>query len=217
MVERRTTAKAARTRHAILGAAERLFAEHGFESTRLEDVAGEVGIRRASIVYYFRDKAELYEAVLDSLFGELLASAQEVFSRPTSLEERVEEGINLWVYYLAQHPALASILLRELPNTSPGRPAIQRYTKTYNDLFAKLIDEFDGSAFTREAALEQIQIGGLLTGATLYFIAATPALAPGFDPLAPENIDRHRDHMLAIARQLVLGERVDPTTPDGTP
>lgn len=204
MVERRT-AKAARTRHGILEAAERLFAEHGFEATRLEDVAAQVGIRRASIVYYFRDKSELFEAVLDELFGELLESAREVLSRPTSLEDRIEEGISLWVYYLAQHPALARILMRELPNTHQSRPAIQRYTKTYNELFAKLIEEHTDGPPNRESALEQIQIGGLLTGATLYFIAATPALAPGFDPLAAENIDRHRDHMLAIARQLVLG------------
>ena len=217
MSERGSTPKSTRTRHAILEAAERLFAEQGFEATRLEDVALEVGIRRASIVYYFRDKTELYDAVLDSVFGELLVSAREVLSRPATLEERVEEGISLWVYYLAQHPSLARILLRELPNTSRGRPAIRRYAKLYNELFAKLVEEFTHSAPTPRAGAEQIQIGSLLTGATLFFIAASPGLVPGFDPLAPENIDRHRDHMLAIARQLVLGGAGDSSTPADEP
>ena len=72
MAEPRPTPKSARTRRAILEAAESCFAAQGFEATRLEDVAAEVGIRRASIVYYFRDKSELYEAVLDELFGELV-------------------------------------------------------------------------------------------------------------------------------------------------
>jgi TetR/AcrR family transcriptional regulator len=49
-------ARAIRTRAAILDAAEALFSERGFDATRLEDVAERVGIRRASIVYYFKDK-----------------------------------------------------------------------------------------------------------------------------------------------------------------
>ena len=50
------TSRAERTRASILDAAETCFAERGFSATRLEDVAEAVGIRRASIVYHFRDK-----------------------------------------------------------------------------------------------------------------------------------------------------------------
>jgi TetR/AcrR family transcriptional regulator len=197
--ERRPTPKSKRTRRAILEAAERCFAELGFESTRLEDVAAAVGIRRASIVYYFRDKADLYESVLDELFGELLEAAQESLGRTATLDERVREGVILWVDYLASHPALARILLRDLPNTERGQSTIRRYTKVYNDLF----EEQARGALTREAVAEQIQIGSVVTGATLFFIAATPALAPGFDPLKKANIERHKEHMLAFARQLI--------------
>ena len=57
------------TQAQIMAAAERHFAERGFEATRLEDIATEVGIRRAAIFYYFADKQELYAAVLDDIFG----------------------------------------------------------------------------------------------------------------------------------------------------
>ena len=214
MAERRPTPKSARTRRAILAAAESCFAAQGFEATRLEDVASEVGIRRASIVYYFRDKAELYEAVLDELFGELLEAAQEIIGRAATLDERMSEGVSLWVDYLAKHPALARILLRDLPNTGPGpgQSTIRRYANVYNELFAKLFEERTHGALTREAVAEQIQIGSVVTGATLFFIAATPALAPGFDPLARANLDRHKQHMLAIARRLIGGEAAGPTS-----
>ncbi|TFG91552.1 MAG: TetR/AcrR family transcriptional regulator, partial [Myxococcales bacterium] len=59
--------RAEQTRTALLDASEALFAERGFDATRLEDVALRVGIRRASIVYYYRDKRELYDAVLAQL------------------------------------------------------------------------------------------------------------------------------------------------------
>ena len=62
------------TRAEILAAAERYFAEHGFEATRLEDLATEVGIRRAAIFYHFSGKQELYAAVLDEVFGNWAAA-----------------------------------------------------------------------------------------------------------------------------------------------
>ena len=63
-----------RTRAEIVAAAERHFAERGFEATRLEDIAAEVGIRRAAIFYHFGDKQELYAAVLDEVFGDWTAA-----------------------------------------------------------------------------------------------------------------------------------------------
>ena len=55
-------------------AAERHFAERGFEAARLEDIAADVGIRRAAIFYYFRDKEQLYAAVLDEIFDAGMAT-----------------------------------------------------------------------------------------------------------------------------------------------
>ena len=64
-------ARGKETRQAILRAAEQVFAERGYAGARMDDVAAEVGIKRASMVYYFRDKRSLYVALLDDLYGEL--------------------------------------------------------------------------------------------------------------------------------------------------
>ncbi len=74
-------------RDAILAAAEAIFAEDGYDRARLEDVARRVGIRRASLLYHFRDKAALYTAVLDSMSDDLagrreLADGVSEHSRP---------------------------------------------------------------------------------------------------------------------------------------
>ena len=65
-------ARGKETRQAILQAAEAIFAERGYAGARMDDVAAEVGIKRASMVYYFRDKHSLYVALLQDLYGELL-------------------------------------------------------------------------------------------------------------------------------------------------
>ncbi len=82
-----------RTRSAILAAAEDLFAERGFAATRLEDIAERVGIKRASIVYYFKDKRELYEAVLSSVLGGLHQALNAELSRHEVLGMRIEAAM----------------------------------------------------------------------------------------------------------------------------
>ena len=63
------------TRAALLAAAEALFAEHGFEGARVDDIAERAGHNKALIFRYFGNKLGLYAAVLqraDVEFGALL-------------------------------------------------------------------------------------------------------------------------------------------------
>ena len=97
------------TRAEILAAAERHFAERGFEAARLEDIAADVGIRRAAIFYHFGDKQELYAAVLDSIFG----GWPEVLPSAGSVAERLEASLRAWIDYIAGRPSVARLILRE--------------------------------------------------------------------------------------------------------
>ncbi|MGZ4520799.1 MAG: TetR family transcriptional regulator [Mycobacteriaceae bacterium] len=55
---------AAATRAELLAAARALFAEHGYETTTLRQVAGEVGVNPALVIRYFGSKEELFLEVL---------------------------------------------------------------------------------------------------------------------------------------------------------
>ena len=49
-------AKGEKTRQKILDAAERLFADQGFDATSVESIAAAAGVNKALIYYYFKDK-----------------------------------------------------------------------------------------------------------------------------------------------------------------
>ena len=49
------------TKDRILQVALKLFAQHGFEGARMEKLAAEVGINKASLYFHFKSKEEIFQ------------------------------------------------------------------------------------------------------------------------------------------------------------
>ena len=75
-VGREKERNAVRSREDLLDAAERLFAERGYEETSLSDVGREAGLSRAAPGYFFGSKSELHRAVLERCFEEVRAAVR---------------------------------------------------------------------------------------------------------------------------------------------
>jgi TetR/AcrR family transcriptional regulator len=110
------------TRRLVLRAAEEVFAKVGYAGARMEDIADRIGIRRASLVHYFRDKQELYEAMLDDLFGELLGRYEAVLAGPEPTRERLLRCIEVWATHVEARPSLLRISLWEMARATPPEP-----------------------------------------------------------------------------------------------
>jgi TetR/AcrR family transcriptional regulator len=199
----RSGPRAARTRAAILAAAERLFAERGFEATRLEDVAEAVGIRRASIVYHFRDKPALYDAVLAEVFGGFHARIEPALLGSEAFAVRIERAVSLWIDYVAERPALARILLREVADGAAGRRArLLPHLRPFFDLVRRTL-ETPGATPPKDA--DPIAVASQVAGTTVFFVAAMPTLLPGvrFEPLDPLRLDALRREVIGTVRRLL--------------
>src|SRR5262245_7741952 len=61
---RRTKAEALATRNRILDAAERIFSRRGATRPSLDDIAAAAGVTRGAIYWHFRNKADLFAAML---------------------------------------------------------------------------------------------------------------------------------------------------------
>ena len=62
---RRTKEDAEATRNALLDAAERVFYDKGVSRASLDDVAREAGATRGAIYWHFKDKVDLFAAMLE--------------------------------------------------------------------------------------------------------------------------------------------------------
>ncbi len=58
------------TREAVVATALRLFAERGYLGVRVEDIAREAGVSRATFYKYFSEREEILAALFDRLLGD---------------------------------------------------------------------------------------------------------------------------------------------------
>lgn len=99
---------------AKLGAAAELFAEHGVDQTKIEDIAAATGIPKATLYYYFAGKEEilafLFRDVLNRVADEVAIAVQS--DRPGAV--RLGEVIRAQLRVMAEQPAVCRALVGEL-------------------------------------------------------------------------------------------------------
>jgi TetR/AcrR family transcriptional regulator, acrAB operon repressor len=75
---RRSKEDALATRSSLLDAAERMFLAQGVAGTSLNDIAVEAGTTRGAIYWHFRDKADLFNAMMDRVVMPLQCALESV-------------------------------------------------------------------------------------------------------------------------------------------
>lgn len=96
----------------ILSAAEATFGREGFTRARLSDIAEIAGIRRPSLLYHFKTKEVLYDAVVHHLFDQLRAQFVMTVQKPGGYESRMLALMQSWVDFIEEKPAFSSMVLR---------------------------------------------------------------------------------------------------------
>jgi len=95
-VARRTKEEALATRHRLLDAAELLFQAQGVSQTSLQQIAQQAGATRGAIYWHFKDKADLFNAMMERVILPLeagpRAAAEAAGSEDDPLAE-IEEGM----------------------------------------------------------------------------------------------------------------------------
>ncbi len=71
-----------KTKHQLIIAASQIFYQYGFKKTTMDDIAFAAGKGKSSLYYYFKNKEEVFEAVVDyeaeHLKDEIISSTKEL-------------------------------------------------------------------------------------------------------------------------------------------
>jgi AcrR family transcriptional regulator len=116
-VTRRTQAdRTAATRAALVAAARRLFAEHGYADVGTERVAQAAGVTRGALYHQFADKADLFAAVLEAVQLDLSQRLIDVVAAvpPDDPVAMLTAGAEAWLE-ASSEPEVRRIALVEAP------------------------------------------------------------------------------------------------------
>lgn len=199
------------TRDVILDAAERHFAERGFDGVAVREIATDAGLKnQASLYHHFRNKRHLYEAVLgrgiDPIVTVVAASSQSDTGagEAGTVPDVVAGFLDSVVDYLVEHPHLPRLLQRAALDdsrylrTTLGRSLKPLYAQGLGVL-AKRAPAWDAADRMHLGAGLYLLIFGYFANAQLIDIVS------GDDPLSPAAIERQRGFLRSAVRQLLAG------------
>lgn len=132
------------TQHAILQAARRLFAQHGYDGASVRAITRRAGVNLGAITYHFGSKRALFEAVIAAIAGparERILGAAQTAGTPL---ERIEAMVRAFFDHLYENPDLPHLMVHVMLSADPVPEAGRRTMAANVGALARLI--IDGQA-----------------------------------------------------------------------
>jgi TetR/AcrR family transcriptional regulator, fatty acid metabolism regulator protein len=101
-------------RRLILAAAVRVFAQKGFHTCRVGDIAEEAGVSHGLLYHYFVSKDELLETVFRETWAELLEAIAVVEKSGAPAREQLRQVAAILLRSWRRDPDLVRVLVREI-------------------------------------------------------------------------------------------------------
>src|SRR5688500_18958003 len=104
----------ASTSGALLAAARRLFADHGYDGASVRAITNAAAANLGAITYHFGTKRRLYEAVLQRATTPLAQAVVTAAESPGTPEERVAAVVRAYFAVLANDPDIPRLMMQDL-------------------------------------------------------------------------------------------------------
>ncbi len=199
MTEKKMT-KGERTAQRIMDAAERLFAQNGYEGTSLREIAAAVEIQEPGLYRHFENKDALYRKVLERSLQPLLDTLEQRIGAGPSLEQ-IAELPAIMLDLLARHPHIAA-LFQQAVMAKPERQT--ELNQWLNELLGKgsalveMAPLAESAIDADEVALRIMNLFNLCTGYFSSEIVLTRLVGKGAQD--PDLLEKQKRLLTDIAR-----------------
>jgi AcrR family transcriptional regulator len=157
----------------VIDAAASVFARRGYHGASTQDIADVLGIRQASLYYYFESKEAALEAVCASGVEDYATRAHLILKAEATSSEKVARLVFQHLAPLAERLEYTLVFLRErrfLPQ--PARRRIRAIEVRYERLIERIIEQgIAGGEFRSDldARMATLALLGLGNSAALWF------------------------------------------------
>lgn len=143
----------------IMTAIAELTAEQGYEATKIGDIVRRAGVARKTLYDNFEGKEEVFLAAFDAAFDEAMRRIEESCAEVEGdWEEKLQAGLDAFLRYVAEEPALARMCMIEALSATPA--ATERYENAmqrFVELTKRIVPHDEGLPDT----IEETLVGGV--------------------------------------------------------
>lgn len=118
----------------IQNAAIKLFVQFGFAKTTLDDIAESVGMKKASLYYYYNSKEELFRDVVGTVTGKFLEQLENEVANEKNVKSKLTKFITLHLDYFEQMMNLHNV---SISASLEFKPLIDQF---YKEFYAKRLN-----------------------------------------------------------------------------
>ncbi len=110
----------------ILQAANRVFAEQGYEEATIAEIAGVAGVAKGTVYLYYRSKEEVYWAAVRQAFADLHGQTQACLAASGPIDQKVRTFLSVKLRYFEQHRDFFRIYYSEVGRSLQRHGQFQR-------------------------------------------------------------------------------------------
>ena len=128
----------------ILDAAERVFAERGFDKARMDDIVQESGLSKGALYWYYKSKDAIIRALLDRVFISEMQGAEQLVELDASASERLKLFVEYVVREYKRFEKLLPLAYEFIAlayRSKAVRESLVGYYEHYADLIAEVIEQ----------------------------------------------------------------------------
>lgn len=160
-------------RRQLFDVALSLFADRGYESTTMEEIAEAAGVTKPLVYQHFASKRALYLEVVDTVAEDLLSAIGFATAAAPSPRAQVEDGFAAYFRLVVTHETAFRLLYAR---SSPADVEVSNALRRVEDAIAEAIDPLIAAGLAPEhRRFLAYAVVGMAEGACRHWIETRPA------------------------------------------
>lgn len=160
------------SRHKLIKAALPLFAEKGYAAVSIRELAATAQVNSALITYHFGGKENLYRAVLEDQFNQLIELFSDKKYSYLAPAEKIREAARDIIDFQGKNPFFRKLLFGELSHTTPSFEYILKdYSYKLYQVFHEILRDGVTKGNFRPTLDPTYALFAILGTVSYYFIA----------------------------------------------
>lgn len=122
----------------IKRSAVKVFAHYGYQKTTLDDIAGQLGIKKNSLYYYFKSKEAIFAEIINDEFRVLIEELNKISKSDGPVKKKMNDTIHKLVYFGQERSSVYSFSLETFFEI--GQIIHESFTEIKNSVIEILTD-----------------------------------------------------------------------------